>query len=252
MFELYDALIDGVSEDAIVDYMVTGYDMSLIVSGNSAGVAPYRSYTQRAPLMSDEKTGKPLKEVCECVKSWNFIEASIGNAALCAYYNSPESVAKAGIDIPKKDRVEGRLKDPFINSQNEIKGKKVSIVGHFPFIEELLSPKCELNIIEWEPLEGDFPYSACDYLLPESDFIFLTCAAIGDKSLPHLLELSENAKKLTIVGPGTPLSPVFFEYGVNDISGLIIHDIDLAKRVVGGSEYKRIYAAGTKVNYLSP
>ncbi|ADN37186.1 protein of unknown function DUF364 [Methanolacinia petrolearia DSM 11571] len=250
-WEIYDALIEGIPDDVIVGDVVIGAELTYVQIDGGGGVAPYRPYWQRAPQYTGNKIGKPLKEVAELVKSWNFIEASVGNAAIVAWYNHPENAQKNGVEIPKPGRVEGRLKDPFINSQNEIRGKKVCVVGHFPFIEGLFEPVCDLSVVEWDPGPGDYPYNACDFLLPECDFAFITCAAIGDKSLPRLLELSENAEKVAIVGPGTPLAPQFFDFGVGDLSGFVINDPEMAKRIASGAEFQRIYAAGTKVNLLA-
>lgn len=249
-WDIYDALIEEIPDDVFVDDVMIGTELAYVESNGGGGVAPYRSYWQRAPQSTGNKIGKPLRDVAELVKSWNFIEASVGNAALVAWYNHPETARKNGVDIPERRRVEGRLKDPFINSQNEIRGKKVCVVGHFPFLEGLFEPVCDLSIIEWEPGPGDYPYNACDFLLPECDFAFITCAAIGDKSLPRLLELSENAEKVALVGPGTPLAPCLFDFGVADLSGFIVEDTTRAKRIVSGAEFQRIYDAGAKVNLL--
>ena len=43
------------------------------------------------------------------------------------------------------------MNDPFIMSQKEIRGKKVVTIGHFPYLEKLFEPICELAIIEREP-----------------------------------------------------------------------------------------------------
>nr|WP_242976062.1 DUF364 domain-containing protein [Desulfosporosinus sp. FKB] len=67
-----------------------------------------------------------------------------------------------------------RRYDPFIMSQNKGKGKKVVVVGHFPYLENLLEPVCDFSIIEWEPLEGDYPMPDSEYLLPEADYAYLT------------------------------------------------------------------------------
>ncbi|MCT8336499.1 hypothetical protein FKB36_03060 [Methanoculleus sp. Afa-1] len=252
MWELYDALIEGIPDDIVVEDMVLGGELTYVEANGGIGIAGYRYYIQRAPMMTENRIGKPLKEVAGCVKSWNFWEASIGNAAINAWYNHPETARRAGIEVAEKKRVEERLKDPFIKSQNLVKGKKVCVVGHFPFLEKLIAPVSDLSIIEWDPEEGDYPYSACEYLLPESDYVFLTCGALGDKSMPRLLELSENAESVTIVGPGTPLSSVFFDYGVSDLSGFIATDAALAKRIIRGAENQRIFGAGMKVEYLRP
>ena len=251
MWEIYDALIDEIPDDLTVDEIVIGNYMTYVRSNGGSGAAPFRNYTERAPQYDGNKLDLSLKEAAKLVKSWNFMEASVGNAALLAYYNHPDRVRAAGILSSDKNRVEDRLKDPFINSQNEIKGKKVCVVGHFPLIENLFEPVCDLSIIEWNPDLGDYPYTACDYLIPECEYVYLTSASIGDKSLPHLLELSENAKKITIVGPSTPLAEQFFDFGVDDLSGFVILDNELAKRIVAGVEFQRIYESGKKVNYLS-
>ena len=252
MWELYDELIEGIPDDIVVEDMVLGGELTYVEANGGIGIAGYRYYIQRAPMMPENRIGKPLKEVAGCVKSWSFWEASIGNAAINAWYNRPDTARRAGIEVAEKKRVEERLKDPFIKSQNLVKGKKVCVVGHFPFLEKLIAPVSDLSIIEWDPEEGDYPYSACEYLLPEADYIFLTCSALGDKSMPRLLELSENAESVTIVGPGTPLSSVFFDYGVSDLSGFVVTDAALAKRIVRGAENQRIFGAGMKVEYLRP
>ncbi len=251
MWEIYDALIDEIPDDLTVDEIIVGNGITYVESNGGSGAAPYRNYTERAPQYGGNKLDLSLKETAELVKSWNFEEASVGNAALLAYYNHPDRVRAAGILSSDKNRVEDRLKDPFINSQNEIKGKRVCVVGHFPLIENLFEPVCDLSIIEWSPGMGDYPYTACDYIIPECEYVYLTCASIGDKSLPHLLELSENAAKITMVGPATPLAEQFFDFGIDDLSGFVILDNERARRIVSGAEFQRIYASGKKVNYLS-
>ncbi|MBP2134039.1 uncharacterized protein (DUF4213/DUF364 family) [Methanomicrobium sp. W14] len=251
-WEVYDAMIEGIPDDVFVDDIMIGTEHAFVRSGKGAGISPYRAYWQRAPQSTEDKEGKPLNEVAKLVKSWNFIEASAGGAAITAWYNSPENAEKNGVEILPQKRVEGRLKDPFINSQNDVKGKKVCVVGHFPFLEGLFEPICDLSIVEWDPGVGDYPYTACEYLLPGCDFAFLTCASINDKSFPHLLELSENAQKVTVVGPGTPLAPQLFDYGVNDLSGFVITDIPKARKIMTGAQFQRIYSTGAKVNFISP
>ena len=250
MWELYDALIEAIPDDITVAEVVVGNESSYVInSAGGFGYAGYRNYYQRVPMVSGNRIGTSLKDAAECIKSWNFVEASIGQAALCSYYNHPDVAAANGVEIPKEKRLEERLKDPFISSQNKVKGKKVVIVGHFPFLEGLIAPVCDMSIIEWDPQEGDYPYSAIEYLLPEADYAFLTCAGFGDKTLPRMLELSENAEEVTIVGPATPLAPQIFDFGVDDLSGFVVTDNALAARITAGAENQRIFASGRKVAF---
>lgn len=249
MWEIYDDLIKGIPENLIVDDLITGSVTSYVKSGKGSGVTSFRPYETRMPMFTKDLIGAPLREVATCVKSWNFVEASIGVAAINAYYNNPEVARKNGVEFSDSKRIEDRVFDPFIMSQNEIKGKKVAVVGHFPHLENLFEPICDLSIIEWEPEEGDYPISASEYLLPECEYVYLTCACIMDKTLPRMLELSKNAKRITMVGPGTPLSPVLFDHGIEDLSGFMIKDQLRAYRIISGAEKVRIYTTGQKVSF---
>jgi len=247
MWEIYDALIHGIPEDYITDEIICGTIHSYVRSGEGVGIASFRPYETRMPMFTKNLIGLSLREVATCIKSWNFVEASIGAAAINAYYNNPVVARENRVDFSAAMRVEDRKFDPFIMSQNEVKGKKVAVVGHFPHLESLLEPICDFAIIEWDPEEGDYPYPACEYLLPECDYVYLTCTSLVDKTLPRLLELSKNAKRITMVGPGTPLAPVLFDYGLGDLSGFIVKDTSRMARIVAGAEKVKIFIAGQKV-----
>jgi uncharacterized protein len=247
MWEIYDTLIEGIPENFIVEELICGKHDSYIRSADGSGIASSRPYETRMPMFTKNLIGLPLREVATCVKSWNFMEASIGAAAINAYYNNPRVARGNGVEFSDAKRVEDRKFDPFIMSQNEVKGKKVAVVGHFPHLESLLEPICDFSIIEWDPEDGDYPMSACEYLLPVCDYVYLNCTSIVDKTLPRLLELSKKAKRITLVGPGTPLAPMLFNYGIGDLSGFIIKDNLRALRIAAGAEKVKIATAGQKV-----
>ncbi len=249
MWKIYDDLIQGIPEHLTVDELICGNGSSYVRSGEGAGFSGFHLCESRLPVVTKNLIGVPLREAASCVKSWNFPEASIGLAAINAYYNHPEIARANGVDFSDVRKVEDRMNDPFIMSQNTIKGSNVAVVGHFPYLENLFEPICNLSIIEWEPEEGDYPISAAEYILPACDYVYITCASFVNKTLPRLLELSAHAKLITLVGPATPLAPVLFEYGVQDLSGFIIKDNALASRVIAGAEKVRLYLSGQKVTF---
>lgn len=250
MWEIYNQLIQGIPEDWIAEEITRGSFYSYVKSGNGVGLGGLLYFDYRPPMVMKNLEGSPLREVAECIKSWNYYEASVGHAAINAYYNNPEVAKKAGVIVEDSMHVEDRIYDPFIMSQNEIRGKKVTVMGHFPFIETLFRPVCDMRIIAGEmPLEGDYPFSATEYLLPESDYIYIGSACFIEKTLPRLLELSKNAQKITIVGPTTTLAPVLFEYGVNDLSGFVIKDCERAMNLIRGAENGKIFSTGQKVSH---
>ncbi|HHU85988.1 MAG: Rossmann-like domain-containing protein [Pelotomaculaceae bacterium] len=248
MWEIYDALIDGIPEDLIVDELISGYEASYVRSGNGAGIAYLRDYQTRMPMFTKNLIGAPLREVAGAVKSWNFVEASAGLAAINAYYNNPETARANGVNFSDARRVEDRMNDPFIMYQNEIKGKRVAVIGHFPYLESLFEPICDLSIISWNPQEGDYPLPACEYILPECHYVFIYSSCITDKTMPRMLELAKRAR-VTVVGPSTPLAPVLFDYGISELSGFIIKDNALARRITAGAEKVKIYSSGQKVSF---
>lgn len=249
MWELYDALIEGIPEKCLVDEFICGTYAVLVRSGNGCGFSQVLP-GDTLPEMMKKSLHMPLKKLAECVKSWNFIEASVGMAAINAWYNSPETAVSNGIALTNSLYSEDRLNDPFIAYQNVIRNKKVAVLGHFPYIEQLLQPVCDLAIIEREPEEGDYPEAAAEYILPNSDFVILSCTSLVYKTLPRMLELARNAY-VVIVGPFTPLAPQLFSLGVNDLSGFVIKDNTSAARIVSGLERSAIYKTGQKVTIKS-
>ncbi len=249
-WEIYDKLIAGIPEDWIAEEIVRGSSFAYVKSGGGIGIAEIKSYDWRMPVYTKVIEGAPLREVAECVKSWNFQEASVGMAAINAYYNNLAVAKKAGIPIGDSLHVEDRIYDPFIMSQNEVRGKKVTVIGHFPHIMTLLAPVCEMKIISGEiPQEDDYPVTAADYLLPESDFVFIGSSCFLDKALPRYLALSKNAQKVTLVGPSTTLAPLLFAYGVDDLSGFVVKDINRVARLIRGAENGKMFSTGQKVAF---
>lgn len=250
MWEIFDKLISGIPEDWKAEEIVRGSSFSYVKSGSGIGIAEIKTYDWRMPMFTKRMEGAPLREVAECIKSWNFYEASVGLAAINAYYNNLDVAKKAGIPIGESMHVEDRIYDPFIMSQNEVRGKKVTVVGHFPHIMTLLAPICEMKIIAGDiPQDDDYPISAADYLLPESDFVFIGSASFVDKMLPRYLALSKNAQKVTLVGPSTTLAPLLFEYGVADLSGFVVKDFERAIRLIKGAENGKMFSVGQKVAF---
>lgn len=251
MWEIYDAVISGIPEEYTVDDLILGGYTTYVRSGTGSGIAGTIPGDSR-PEMFRRKLGMPLRELAEAVKSWNYVESSIGLAAINAYYNCPEVAAANGVELAGSRITEDRKNDPFIMSQNRIKNKKVCVIGHFPHLEQLFAPVCDLSIIEMPPGADDYPEPASDYLVPEADFVFITCASIVYKTLPRYLNLAENAENVVIVGPSTPLAPALFDFGVDDLSSFVIRDGDHAKRIAQGLDMDRIYATGQKVSWKKP
>jgi uncharacterized protein (DUF4213/DUF364 family) len=246
-WELYDALIDGISPDATADFIACGSTHAIAQSAGAAGISGMLDETWRPALIPNKKPGSPLRDIAMCARSWNFTEASLGLAAINAWYNDADRMNALGLNISDRAFVEDRMSDPFIARQNDVKGKKVTVIGHFPYVDRLFAPICDLSVIEkFYTKEGDYPEQAAEYLLPESDFVFISSYTFAEKTLPRYLELSAGAR-VTLVGPSTPVAAILHDFGVSDIAGFCIKDCDAARRIALGCG-GNIHTTGQKVN----
>ena len=246
MWELYDALIRGISPDCRLDEALAGERWTMARSGKGVGLAMTLHEDTRPrilPLPPGEPLcgGMALAELAEAAKSWNFAEASLGMAAINAYWNSPEreSVAEA---MRREDT------EAFSAWRDRVTGKKVAVIGHFPHLAETLGDACELSILEKQPHAGDYPDSACEYLLPLQDFVFATGVTLTNKTLPRLLRLAGKAG-IILAGPSVPMATPLFGWGARDLQGFVVTDPELCASIIRGERPElSISSAGRRVN----
>ena len=247
MWSIYDDLIDGIPAHLTVDECVVGLYWTCIVSEGNAGIAMTVNTGCGDGFSRGSCIGKPLREVAEYAKSWNMVEATIGMAAINAYYNTPENMQNLGID-----RDTGSGESIFTEPLEYLLGKKVAVIGHFPRIEKNLGGICDLSVLERKPSGNDFLDSACEYILPEQEVVFITGVTFTNKTLPRLLELTRNARTV-MVGPTVPVTPILFHHGVDSVAGFYVTDIGLMRNLVSQAAYFQIFKCGGRVVYdLAP
>jgi uncharacterized protein (DUF4213/DUF364 family) len=120
-------------------------------------------------------------------------------------------------------------------------GKKVAIVGHFPFMSDLRKAVKELWVIEKNPREGDATEAEASNFIPQADVVGITGTAFTNHTLEQLLELCNPDAYVVILGDTAPLSPVLFDYGIDAVSGTKVVDPELALHCVSqGANYRQI------------
>jgi len=105
-------------------------------------------------------------------------------------------------------------------------GKRLAIVGHFPYLDALRAKATQSWILELDPEEGDTPASEATAVLPQADVVGITGSTLANGTLEGLLRLCRRDAFVVLIGPTTPLSPVLFEYGVDALCGVIAEDPD--------------------------
>lgn len=222
-WHIYDRLLDVIPEDATVKACMVGRSWTVVDSGGVGMAMTYRG-DSRGSRLRPPHAGRPLSEMAAFVKSWNLFEASLGMAAVNSFHNARERV-QSWLDRPLETvRGAGALSDML----DEIAGKKVAVVGHFPDMDSVAGC-CTLTVLERNPQEGDLPDFASEYVLPEQDYVFITGLTVANKTLPRLLELSASAK-VVLMGPSVPLAPWWFDHGVEVLAGLVVIDRDAVWR----------------------
>ena len=242
MWKMYNDLINSVPEDlSVIDYMV-GLHWTIIRSEKGIGLAK----TLRGGKAGTELKniiGMPLKELAGFVKAWNMMDASLGLAAINSILNTQANVMD--VSEPKESNSEDHNPEDFNAFTNyvfETNDKNVAVVGYLPKIEELRCI-CNLSILDRNSQNADFPDSACEYILPEQDLVFITGTAFINKTMPRLLELSRQARVI-LLGPSVPISPILYEHGVDVIAGMVVSDEQLLWEAVQQGGNKNIYENG--------
>ncbi len=245
---LYDELLESVSAAALVRRCAYGKHW-LMVESDQGGIGLAQRFTPAHIVPAGLNVeynivGQPLKSVAARIKSWNFNEASIGLAALNAANNN---LAEGGALRKALDTAQGDAFDFFLQ---QTQGKKVTVIGHFPYLKKLRA-QCELSILERQPQPGDLPDTAAEYILPEQDFVYITGTTFINKTITRLLELSRRAV-VCMVGPSTPMNSLLFRHGLASLSGLIVNDYQDMVEALQGERCEAIFGkAGRKVNLIN-
>ena len=94
------------------------------------------------------------------------------------------------------------------------------MIGHFPHVDRIAA-YADLTVLERNCThELDTPDPACEYVLPGTDFAFITGVTLINKTAPRLLELAKNATTV-FVGPSVILTPSLFEQGADALAGSV-------------------------------
>jgi len=194
-----------------------------------AATLPFDVLRQEQPFVKEPGflLNRSTKELAQMCYSESILEAAIGMATI----NSLLEVD------------EGRCQN--LNARDLIiergTGKRVAIVGHFPFIPRLRETVRELWVMEKNPGEGDLTEAEAGNYIPQADVVGITGSAFINHTIEQLLALCNADAYVVVLGETTPLSPVLLDYGIDAVAGTIVTDPDLALRCISeGANYRQI------------
>jgi uncharacterized protein (DUF4213/DUF364 family) len=234
-----DALLGSLRTDAPVRQVLVGAFWTAVVLDTvpvRCGLAStLRGETHEAgPPVAD--AGRLLehsgRELAERLRSSSSLEASIGAAAFNALLEVDET---ACTEVNAEDVIVERGA-----------GRRVAIVGHFPFVERVRQAAAECWVLELHPRPGDLSAERAAEVLPQADVVALTGTSLINHTFDALIALCRpdagNQKAYVILlGASAPLSPVLFEYGVDAVSGTRVVDVPAVLRAVSqGATFRQI------------
>jgi len=194
-----------------------------------ASTLPRDALRQKRPLVKTpglllEKTAR---ELADLAFSSSILEAAIGMAAVNSLLDVDMA---AGRELNARELI-----------MNKGKGKRVAIVGHFPFIAELKKTAKMLWVIEKNLYPDDFPETEADRLIPQADVVAITGSAFTNHTIMQLIGLCSPGAYIIVLGDTTPLSTVILDHGVDAVCGTVVLDHNQALRCISqGANFRQI------------
>ena len=229
--KILDDLISTLNFDATVKDIRQGVFHTGVLTRNCglAATLPRDALRQEPPMVKEpgfllDKT--PL-ELAQLAYSQSILEASVGMATINSL-----------LEIDENSCIELNAAELIMEKG---KGKRIAVVGHFPFIPRVRKYSKEVWVIEKNPKKDDFGEAEADNLIPQADVVAITGTALTNHTLDNLLELCSPGAYVIMLGDTAPLSPILFDYGVDALSGTKVVDSEVALRCVSqGANFRQI------------
>ncbi|MFB0535847.1 MAG: Rossmann-like domain-containing protein [Anaerolineae bacterium] len=234
---IIDDLIDSLETDAPVrDVRIGAYWTAVVVEkgdrmqgGLASTLRDEAHHHEKRPPVRE--AGRLLElsalDLAALARSDSLVEASVGMAAINALLEVDETACTA------------------LNAREVIiehgAGKRVAIVGHFPFIPRVRQAVEKLWVLEQRPRGDDLPAERAPEIIPQADVVAITGTSLINHTFEELIGLCCPEAFVLVLGPTTPLSPVLFDYGADVISGTLVTDPETVLRYVSqGASFRQI------------
>jgi hypothetical protein len=233
-----EALLESIRTDAPVRQVLVGAFWTAVVLDTD----PPRCGLASTLRPAAHPSGPPVphagrllehsgRELAEWLRSSSVLEASIGMAGFNALLEVDEAAC-----------VEVNAREVILERGT---GRRVAIVGHFPFVERVRRAATQCWTLELHPRPGDVPAERSGEILPQADVVALTGTSLINHTFDGLMTLCRPDAFVLLLGASAPLSRVLFEAGVDMVSGTLVTDPGRVLRSVGqGATFRQIKRAG--------
>ncbi len=220
-----DDLLALLPEEPIPVHQVRiGAFWTVVWTGRGAGLASTQRDTQTPHGQSlirwaGDLAAHSAQELAGLVRSDSPMEVGLGMAAVNAL-----------LEVEEAALTEHNAADEIIRRG---RGKRVVVVGHFPFLPDVRQAAAHLDVLELDPRPGELPAEAAAEVIPQADVVAITGTSLLNRTFEGLVRLCRPDAYVLVLGPTTPLSPVLFDYGVDLIAGTRVVDPIAALETAG-------------------
>lgn len=195
MWNFYDELCTGIPSGIRIEGCIVGKLWTVVRANGNTGVAR----TLGAPEDGLGELGRSmiglfLRDAANAMRWDSLVRASIGVAALNAFYNTAARLEK--------------LNAPPV-FQNDLSGRRAAIIGELPDLEAGLKACCALTVLplpEGGEVGGEYAAALT------GDHVFISGDALTNQTLPALLAKVGADTKVTLAGVSVPAAPVLFAF----------------------------------------
>ena len=205
MWNFYDELYIGIPSGIRVEGCVVGKLWTTVRANGNIGVARTLGDTDiDRNALGQSMIGLFLRDVANVLRWDSLVRASVGVAAMNAFYNTAA-------------RMEALNEPPAF--QDELDGKKVAVIGELPNLEAGLKDCCDLTAL---PLPESKELSAAYKDALTGDFAFISGDALTNRTLPALLDQVGADTKVSLAGVSVPAAPILFAFDnpIHNLSGV--------------------------------
>jgi uncharacterized protein len=242
--EIYDLLLESSQTDTVVREIIIGLTWTYC-QADGIGLCMSPGQATRILPWSGTLVNQKISKLAPWLKSWDSYQATVGMAAINAVINQSSPLLAKAQPIFPRGSANLAVFEHFLPL---IRGKKVVIIGRYPGLSEY-EKEMDLTVLERQPGIQDLPDTACEYVLPEAEWVFLTATSIVNKTFPRLVELSQNAK-LVLMGATVPWLADLADMGIDYLAGVAVSNPEMLRQTVAEGGGVRIYETGVQYHIL--
>jgi uncharacterized protein (DUF4213/DUF364 family) len=240
--KILESIITSLPEGRVVSVEIGLFWTAVIVESHGVqrcGLAATLSNPEfeHARLPAVQEAGRieqhSALELANFVYSTSYTEVGVGLATI----NALLPPIKNSVDLAAEDYIARQGAD-----------SQVALIGHFPFVSRLKNQVKKLWVLELNPKEDDLPASAAPEIIPQADILAITATTLINHTFEEIFNLRKPGAKVLLLGPSTPLSSLWFEYGIDVLSGSIVEDPDSVLPLVRqGATFRQIRSHGIRL-----